>query len=687
MSFIEPSRGGQIILVGRLAPRLLPASFLDLDLPLVLSASRWKLQSREHHIDRHRLVVIMMMGLKTLFLVVAAAGLVQAQTASTPPGPTFTGSPSTCNKWYVIADGDNCGTVEAKFGITHTQFIAWNPAVSNDCLTNFWLGQAYCVGLGTAASTTTTTTTTSSSASTSLPGATTPPGPTFTGSPSNCNRWYLIVDGDNCGTVEAKFGITHAQFIAWNPAVSDDCVTNFWLGQAYCVGLGPLVTSTTSLSSTSSSSSITVITATTPYSTRYPVTNQTITRPSSSDAWPPSKTQAGQPSYCNNWHFVEGGQTCSNIIGLYSTWMSTDDFYAWNPAVGQDCSGLYVYYWVCVGIRPQTQISLPYETGNATVELPPYFTWTPEPIPTDPPDFAVPTPTHGPLPDNCVAYFQARDGDRCTSVVKEYPMVTEQQFLAWHPFLSGNCDGLWVGYWYCGVAFAADELPMPPTVTAKPSPVPTGTTSNCAAWYLATGADTCALITQIFGTFSEADFIGWNPSVGSGCSGIVMDTYYCVGVPGTPTTRTTPISQPTAPPAENLPTQEGIASDCASFWLVSSADTCTSIASQSSITLADFKAWNPAVGDACDGLKSDFYVCVGRVAGTGSSSSAAVPGTTTSSTTTSSTVVSSTTTSSGAGATPTPIQSGMVSGCKEFYFVKSGDGCWAIANDHGIALR
>jgi hypothetical protein len=32
-------------------------------------------------------------------------------------------------------------------------------------------------------------------------------------------------------------GITLDQFYSWNPAVSKDCVTNFWLGQAYCVGV------------------------------------------------------------------------------------------------------------------------------------------------------------------------------------------------------------------------------------------------------------------------------------------------------------------------------------------------------------------------------------------------------------------------------------------------------------------
>jgi LysM repeat protein len=264
--------------------------------------------------------------LRSLLVAAGAVGITRAQTASTPPGPTFTGSPANCNKWYVIASGDTCGSVEAKFGITHAQFISWNPAVSNDCVTNFWLGQAYCVGLGQSAPSTTTTKTTTTRAA----GSPTPPGPTFTGSPANCNSWYLIVEGDTCGSVEAKFGITHQEFLAWNPAVSSDCVTNFWLGQAYCVGLGPAVSSTSTTSATSSatgpnSSSSSRPTTTTPYSTRYPVTSQTILEPTYSTEWPPTKTQAGQPSYCNNWHLVGPGETCNNIIARYSTWMSTDD--------------------------------------------------------------------------------------------------------------------------------------------------------------------------------------------------------------------------------------------------------------------------------------------------------------------------------------------------------------------------
>jgi hypothetical protein len=366
--------------------------------------------------------------------------------------------------------------------------------------------------------------------------------------------------------------------------------------------------------------------------------------------------------------------------------------FAWNPSVGTDCSGLYVYYWLCVGIQPQTSLSLPYQTGNATVELPPYFTWTPTLAPTDPPVFK-PTVTAGPLPDNCNAYVQAHSGDTCRTILSTYTFVTQQQFLAWHPFLNGNCDGLLAGYWYCVMAFDWDELPMPPTVTTQPSPVQTGTTGDCRAWYLATGTDDCAFISSIFGTFSPADFVAWNPAVQADCSAIKKDTYYCVGVPGTPTTRSTAVQEPTAAPSER-PTQEGIAPGCGTFWLVSRTDTCASIAAHNRISVEDFTAWNPAVGSACSGLEPDFYVCVGLASTSTESSSAGTsttgrvtssPSSSSSSSSTSSAPPSSTT-SNAAEATPSPIQDGMVAGCKKFYLVQSGDGCWAIANDNAIAL-
>lgn len=46
------------------------------------------------------------------------------------------------------------------------------------------------------------------------------------------------------------------------------------------------------------------------------------------------------------------------------------------------------------------------------------------------------------------------------------------------------------------------------------------------------------------------------------------------------------------------------------------------------------------------------------------------------------------TTSSGSTgvSTPSPIQTGMVSNCDDFYLVQSGDGCWAISQAYNISL-
>ena len=112
---------------------------------------------------------------------------------------------------------------------------------------------------------------------------------------------------------------------------------------------------------------------------------------------------------------------------------------------------------------------------------------------------------------------------------------------------------------------------------------------------------------------------------------------------------------------------------------------CADLASDSRITVKQLTAWNPWVGSDCD---------AGLFAGLSESDSRAVcisvngttPTTTTSSGgTASATKTGSSTTSSGV-TTPSPVQSGISKNCVIFYDVKSGDGCYDIANDHGITL-
>ncbi|KAH7305459.1 hypothetical protein B0I35DRAFT_381589 [Stachybotrys elegans] len=154
----------------------------------------------------------------------------EEQPKPTPPAPTHTGQPANCNKWDVVEEGDSCSSIASDNGISTDQFFDWNPAVSRDCVSNFWLGNAYCVGVSGSGGNPPTTTTRNP----------TPPAPTHTGQPANCNKWDVVVEGDSCGSIAADNGISTDQFFSWNPAVSRDCVNNFWVGQAYCVGLSSL---------------------------------------------------------------------------------------------------------------------------------------------------------------------------------------------------------------------------------------------------------------------------------------------------------------------------------------------------------------------------------------------------------------------------------------------------------------
>ncbi len=143
--------------------------------------------------------------------------------------------------------------------------------------------------------------------------------------------------------------------------------------------------------------------------------------------------------------------------------------------------------------------------------------------------------------------------------------------------------------------------------------------------------DTCDTISSANG-ISLANFYAWNPAVGSTCTTLLAGYYVCVDIPGvTPTTTTTATA--TGP----TPTQTGITSSCKfslglllkanlytmamdhsanrtlgdAWYEAVSGDTCDAIVAKFSITLAEFYAWNPAVGSTCASLFLGYYYCVG----------------------------------------------------------------------------
>ena len=233
-------------------------------------------------------------------LMTGVAYCVSGATIESAPAPTPTGTTSQCYEWYVPQANDTCSTIEASFKITFAQFAEWNPNIDSDCY-NLMTGVAYCV---------------SGARTTTIENA---PAPTPTGTTSQCYEWYVPKAGDTCSTIEASFEITFAQFVQWNPNIDSDCY-NLMTGVAYCVS-GAMTTSTTASTTSSTSTTSSVIATPTPY-------------------------QANMTTSCTAFYQAVSGNTCSGIATTYN--ITLTEFYDWNPAVGTDCTSLWVNEWYCV---------------------------------------------------------------------------------------------------------------------------------------------------------------------------------------------------------------------------------------------------------------------------------------------------------------------------------------------------
>ncbi|KAI4911221.1 hypothetical protein J4E85_011359 [Alternaria conjuncta] len=453
-----------------------------------------------------------------------------------------------------------------------------------------------------------------------------PGGATHPGQPENCNGWHTVVKDENCQIVARAYGISMEQFFEWNPAVSSDCLNNFWVDSAYCVRLGkdtsrpatstlPTFTSNSNIQTSSalditSQTSFTSTPTTTTnsynstYSVLHPVTSWNVSTTTIDKAWPPTKTLSGQIEICNAWSRVVPGDTCQQMQVKFGL-KSIDEFLSWNPSVKDDCEMLIADYYVCVGVQRQ----IVWETAQ------PEFTEPPEPtqytratVPPADSSFA-PIPSHGPMPSSCKVFHQATADQNCNDIVTQYGYFSQEQFLSWNPALGGNCLGLWLDTWYCVGAYADDDRPLPAHQTAKPTEgnIPLGYPNDCARWYKTTFDDTCDLIALMFGSFSKAEFAKWNPTVFGDCSGIVIDAWYCIGRPDTATTRTpgapsptqiTESTQPTAStqpistttkPAQPVqtpsPIREGMVQNCVRFHLQQPDEFCWAMASGADISL------------------------------------------------------------------------------------------------------
>ncbi|KJZ69800.1 hypothetical protein HIM_10818 [Hirsutella minnesotensis 3608] len=546
-------------------------------------------------------------------------------TTSGAPAPT-----AACASHYTVKAGDNCNSVSTALGVS-TSMLQYHNNIAADC-SNFPIpGTNLCV-------------------------------------PATC-KLYTLQTNETCfGISQAHNGSFSAtQLISWNPRINRDCSNlEVLVGTHLCVSAPG--------------------DASPPDPTTIPSTTATPTTV-------PTDVVDGTNHHCGKFYKVAPGDTCSSLSVMMG--ISLKDFYFLNPEVNKrNCSNLLLGYSYCVqpvgdiGSYPGyggivnpcvNQIPLPascVETGSVST----VSRWE---FPTAVPKRADPNalPLAAGTKKGCATYVTYLEGGRKGSSVNACYAVASvfetniTDFISWNPSLKYDDDNpqncvLAKGYRYCAQVTVASPTSAPVTTTTTspggvttPTPIQEGMVRTCSKFYKVKSGDGCYDIAKSYG-IALNELYSWNPALKGDCSGLFPDVYICVGSSsGSSSTHTTTTATATTPPRTTpSPVQDGIVKDCGKFYKVKSGDGCYNIAQSNSIALSDLYSWNPALKGDCSGLFPDYYICVGR---------SATP----------------TTSKPPANSTPTPVQDGMVKNCKKFYKVKSGDGCYNIAQSNSIALN
>ncbi|CAK7243242.1 MAG: hypothetical protein STHCBS139747_004755 [Sporothrix thermara] len=542
----------------------------------------------------------------TTLITSTSSSLAPSTTVAGGPSPTQLGLTASCDSYYFVVKGDTCTSIEAKYGLSAADFLAWNPALDSYCL-GLLAGYYVCVGVPDAVTTYTqvaptttpkpaTTTTTPPPTTVILPTTTTSslavvgtatgvPSPLQPGTFSNCSLYHQIVAGDLCSSIEAAAGISAAEFFAWNSGVNTAC-TNIFLGDYLCVAGGGATTG------------------------------------------PPSPLQPGTETNCTSYHLVVSGDTCAAIESAAG--ITSAEFMAWNTGINAECTNLELNYYVCIGTAASGSGS---GAGSSA-----------------------PSPLQPGTEDDCTAYHLVVSGDTC-SAIESSAGITSAQFAAWNTGVNAECTNIELGYYVCiaggtGGSDGGSGTGSGGTGSSVPSPLQPGTEDDCTAYHLVVSGDTCSAIEADAG-ITAAQFAAWNTGVNAGCTNIEVGYYLCIeGGSGGAATGGGGGGGGSGSSAPS-PLQPGTEADCTAYHLVISGDTCSAIESSAGISSAQFAAWNTGVDAGCTNIEVGAYLCI--AGGTNPVSS-----------------------------TPSPLQPGTLATCSAYHLIVSGDYCAAIESSAGI---
>jgi hypothetical protein len=405
---------------------------------------------------------------------------------------------------------------------------------------------------------------------------------------SNCDKFYFVKAGEQCGDIVSRFGITLDKFLAWNPKAGSNCAS-LW-GEAYAC--------------------ISIIGEEPASATSKPTSIISSTTSAGNGVSTPQPTQPGMVTNCAKFHWIATGVTCGQVISFQKITLA--DFVEWNPTVGNDCTGMQANVNVCVGVIGGTT------TTPTTVSTKPSSTTTPGN------GVATPQPTQPGMVTNCAKFHWIATGVTCGQVIS-FQKITLADFVKWNPTVGNDCTGMQANVNVC-VGIIGGTTTTPTTISTKPSstttpgngvatPQPTqpGMVTNCAKFHwIATGV-TCGQVIS-FQKITLADFVKWNPTVGNDCTGMQANVNVCVGIIGattTPTTTPTPTTSAGNGIQTPQPTQPGMVTNCKKFHYAETGVVCSQITSYNNISLADFVKWNSGVGSDCKNMWAKTYTCVG----------------------------------------------------------------------------
>lgn len=228
------------------------------------------------------------------------------------------------------------------------------------------------------------------------------PTPTQTGMTHRCTKFHKVKKEESCQEIAKDNGIPIDAFLSWNPNVGKDCMTLKY-DSYVCVGK--------------------------PKST---------TRPTSSRLATPTPTQTGMTDTCTKFHMVKKDETCEQIAN--DSAISDTDFFAWNPAVGEDCMTLRYGFYVCVG-KSLTEYPPP---SSSMLSTPTSTTSSVSMSSTN----ATPTPRQTGMVPGCTKFHKVKRGEYCEQIADNYGIPLDD-LVKWNPDVGEECRNLKYDFYLC----------------------------------------------------------------------------------------------------------------------------------------------------------------------------------------------------------------------------------------------